>query len=152
MVTVKIPTIDNSNKGAPPRLFALINNKCRSKYKVQTKSGIINTLLPASKLEFVNQALKSVYTSEIVATNNTKKVTLRHAAREGIASPKYIFCGCKKMPCGSNYWYKKNNIKYTTYCHSRNADADYSNNTTSVAFNQKALINAGGDEGIERDE
>ena len=80
MVTIKIPATNNLGKGVPPRLFALINNKHRSKYKVQTKSDIIDTLLPADKLRSVNQALKSVYTSEIVAANNTKKVSLRHAA------------------------------------------------------------------------
>ena len=53
------------------------------------------------------------------------------------------------MPCGSNCWCKKNNVKCTTYCYGRNADADCSNNATGVAFNQKALINAGGDEGAE---
>ena len=149
VVTVKIPTIDNPGKGAPPRLFALINDKRRSKYEVQTKSDIIDTLLPTGKLRSVDQALKSVYASEIVAANNTKKVSLRHAARGGVAGPKYIFCGYKKMPCGSNCRCKKNNVKCTTYCHGRNADADCSNNATGVAFNQKALINAGGDEGAE---
>ena len=152
VITVKIPTTDNPGKGAPPRLFALINDKRRSKYKMQTKLDIIDTLLSTSELGFVDQALKNVYASEIVATNNTKKVTLRHAARGGVASPKYIFCGCKKMPYSSNCRCKKNNVKYTTYYHGRNADADYSNNVTGVAFNQKALINASGDKGAERGE
>ena len=53
------------------------------------------------------------------------------------------------MPYGSNYWYKKNNVKCTTYCYGRNANTDYLNNAIGIAFNQKALINAGSDEGAE---
>ena len=34
VVTVKIPAADNPGKGASPRLFALINDKRRSKYEV----------------------------------------------------------------------------------------------------------------------
>ena len=119
---------------------------------MQTKVDIINTLLPTSKLNSINQALKSVYASKIIATNNTKKVTLHHTTQGGIAGSEYIFYGYKKMPYGSNYRYKKNNIKYTTYCHGHNANANYLNNATSMAFNQKTLINANSNESTKGDE
>ena len=55
------------------------------------------------------------------------------------------------MLYSSNYWYKKNNVKYTTYYYGRNADTNYLNNAIGIAFNQKALINASSNEGIKRD-
>ena len=102
VITVRIPPADDPSKGAPPRLFALVCDKRRNKYEVQTVAGIINTLLPAKELGPVNENLKNHYASDINASNCTKKVTLRHAARGGVTGPEYVFCNCKKMPCGAN--------------------------------------------------
>ena len=55
------------------------------------------------------------------------------------------------MLYSSNYQCKKNNIKYTTYYYGRNANANYSNNVIDIVFNQKALINAGDNEGVKGD-
>ena len=55
------------------------------------------------------------------------------------------------MSYSSNYRYKKNNIKCTTYYYGHNANADYLNNAIDIAFNQKALINASNDKGTKGD-
>lgn len=139
VVTVKISTKDYPGHGAPPRLFALIKERKHRGFVLQTKAGILDCLQHASNLGVVNQTLIGIYAAEIHAANNTRKVTLRHAAREGRMGPELIACGCKTMPCGGRCRCKRAGVQCTIYCHGRDRP-ECPNNATGPAFTQKALI------------
>lgn len=108
---------DQPKKGGARRLYAIIIDKRGNSYQPQTKSGVIDRFMPANDPGSLDQRLAQMYASEISSANKTSKISLQGAARDGQTGKEYIYCSCKKMPCGNRCKCLRNKVKCTRFCH-----------------------------------